>query len=134
MTATLSDASITLLERPVIAHLATIDDEGRPQITPIWIDHDGNDIVFNTAEGRAKSNNIRNHPVVGISVVNPEDPYAGVVSVRGRVTDITTDGADEHIDALAKKYMGLDSYPLRQEGEVRIKVRVAPEHVLMQPR
>jgi PPOX class probable F420-dependent enzyme len=134
MTATLSDTSIALIERPVIAHLATIDSEGRPQITPLWIDHDGNDILVNTAEGRAKANNIRNNPVVGISLVNPDDPYSGVVAIRGRVTEITTEGADEHIDALAKKYMGVDKYPLRQEGEVRIKVRIEPEHVLMQPR
>jgi PPOX class probable F420-dependent enzyme len=132
MAAVLSKEALVLIDRPIIAHLATIDSKGRPQITPLWIDHDGNDILVNTAEGRAKANNIRRDPNVGISLVDPQDPYA-VVSLRGVVTDITTDGADAHIDALAKKYMGVDRYPNHTEEEVRIKVRISPEHIFRQP-
>jgi PPOX class probable F420-dependent enzyme len=132
MAASLSKEAIVLIERPVIAHLATIDSKGRPQITPLWIDHDGNDILVNTAEGRAKAVNMRERPEVGISLVDPGDPY-NVVSLRGRVTEITTNGADAHIDFLASKYMGVDSYPNRQPGEVRVKIRITPEHIFRQP-
>jgi PPOX class probable F420-dependent enzyme len=132
MAAVLSKEALALIDRPIIAHLATIDSKGRPQITPLWIDHDGNDILVNTAEGRAKANNIRRDPIVGISLVDPNDPYA-VVSLRGLVTDITTDGADAHIDSLAKKYMGVDRYPNHTEEEVRIKIRITPEHIFRQP-
>jgi hypothetical protein len=68
---------------------------------------------------------------VAVAVIDPDDPY-NVVAVRGTVTEITTDGADAHIDALAKKYLGVDSYPMRREGEVRIKVRVRTDHIAMQ--
>jgi PPOX class probable F420-dependent enzyme len=132
MAAVLSTESLALIDRPIIAHLATIDSKGRPQITPLWIDHDGNDILVNTAEGRAKAKNMQRDPNVGISLVDPQNAYA-VVSLRGVVTDITTDGADAHIDALAKKYMGVDKYPNRSDDEVRIKVRISPEHIFRQP-
>jgi PPOX class probable F420-dependent enzyme len=132
MTANLSDAALALIERPVIAHLATVDAESRPQITPLWIDHDGGDVIVNTADGRVKTHNLRNNPNVGISLVSPEDPYTAV-ALRGKVTEITTEGADAHIDALAKKYLGVDSYPMRREGEVRVKVRITPESIAMQP-
>lgn len=131
MAAELSNASLALIDQPVLTHLATVDSKGRPQTTPVWVDHDGNDILINTARGRAKANHLENNPNVAISIVKPDDNYA-VVAFRGKVVDITTDGADEHIDSLAKKYLGLDSYPLRQEGEVRIKVRIQPEHIFMQ--
>lgn len=133
MSATLNDRAKALLGRPVFASLATVTHDGSPQVTPIWIDLDGDDIVFNTAEGRAKAVNVRRNPEVGLSVFDPDDPYGGVVAVRGKVTEITTEGADAHIDALAKKYMGLDEYPLRQPGEVRLKIRITPERVAMQP-
>jgi PPOX class probable F420-dependent enzyme len=132
MTDRLSEAALALIDRPVIAYLATVDSKSRPQITPLWLDHDGNDILINTAEGRVKTHNLRKNPEVGISLVSPEDPYTAI-SLRGKVTEITTVGADEHIDSLAKKYLGLDSYPLRREGEVRVKVRIEPESIAMQP-
>jgi PPOX class probable F420-dependent enzyme len=132
MAETLTDGAKALIEEPVIAHLATVDSKGRPQITPLWIDHDGNDIIVNTAEGRAKAKNMMRNPEVGISLVDPKDPY-NVVAVRGRVVAVSTEGADDHIDKLAKKYLGLDAYPNRHDGEVRIKVRISPEHILRQP-
>jgi PPOX class probable F420-dependent enzyme len=132
MSKQLTDASLALVERPVIAHLATVDAQGAPQLTPLWIDHDGNDLVINTAEGRAKAVNLRTNPQVALSIVAPEDPYL-VLALRGTVTEITTQGADEHIDSLAKKYLGVDRYPMRRDGEVRVKVRIRPDRILMQP-
>jgi PPOX class probable F420-dependent enzyme len=131
MADTLSDKARALIARPVLASLTTLGKDGSPQVTPLWIDQDGDDLVFNTAKGRVKARHMENDPRVAVSVVDPDDPY-NVVALRGTVVDITTDGADEHIDALAKKYLDVDSYPMRQEGEVRVKVRVRTDHIAMQ--
>ena len=131
MADTLSTKARALIARPVLASLTTLGKDGSPQVTPLWIDQDGDDLLFNTARGRVKAHHMENDPRVAVSVVDPDDPY-NVVALRGTVIDITTDGADAHIDALAKKYLGVDSYPMRQEGEVRIKVRVRTDHIAMQ--
>ncbi len=131
MTATLTNAARTLINRPIIANVATVDHDGRPQLTPVWIDLDGDNLVFNTAKGRAKASNLDQNPNVAVSVVDPEDAY-NVVVVRG-VAVPTEEGADEHIDALAKKYLGVDKYPMHQPGEVRVKYRVDADRVVMQP-
>ena len=131
MADTLSPKARALIARPVLASLTTLGKDGSPQVTPLWIDRDGDDLLFNTAQGRVKARHVENDPRVAVSVVDPDDPYT-VVALRGTVIDITTDGADAHIDALAKKYLGVDSYPMRQEGEVRIKVRVRTDHIAMQ--
>ena len=127
---TLSTKAKALVDRPIIASVATVDAEGRPQLTPVWIDRDGDDLVFNSARGRAKSTNLERDPHVAVSVVDPDDPY-NVVVVRGRVEE-TEEGADAHIDSLAKKYLGLDTYPMRRPGEVRVKYRVKADKVVMQ--
>jgi PPOX class probable F420-dependent enzyme len=131
MADTLSDKARALIARPVLASLTTLGKDGSPQVTPLWIDQDGNDLIFNTAKGRVKERHMESDPRVAVSVVDPDDQY-NVVALRGTVVDITTEGADEHIDALAKKYLGVDSYPMRQEGEVRVKVRVRTDRIAMQ--
>ncbi len=130
MTTELSEKAKTLVRRPVLANVATVDTEGRPQVTPVWIDLDGDDLVFNTARGRVKQANLESDPRVAVSVVDPDDPF-NVVVVRG-VVEGTEEGADAHIDSLAKKYMGLDSYPMRTPGEVRVKYTVKADKVVMQ--
>ena len=125
MTDKLTDAARALLERPVLATVATVAGDGSPQLTPVWVDLDGDDVLFNTAEGRAKARNLARDRRVGVSVIDPEDPYNAVV-VKGTATEVTTEGADEHIDRLAKKYLGAESYPMRQPGEVRCIVRRVP--------
>ena len=131
MADTLSAKARQLIARPVLASLTTLATDGSPQVTPLWIDLDGDDLLLNTAEGRIKARHMHRDPRVAVSVVDPDDPY-NVVALRGTVTDITTDGADDHIDALAKKYLGVDTYPMRQEGEVRVTVRVRTDHIAMQ--
>ncbi len=130
MTTTLSKKARALVERPVIANVATVDPQGRPQVTPIWIDLEGDELVFNSAKSRVKAHNLETNPHVAISIVDPDDPY-NVVVVRGSV-EPTEEGADAHIDSLAKKYMGLDTYPMRQPGEVRVKYKVRTDRVVMQ--
>jgi PPOX class probable F420-dependent enzyme len=131
MADTLSTKARELIARPVLASIATLNPDGSPQITPLWVDRDGDDLLFNTAQGRKKARNLERDARVAVSVIDPDDPY-NVVAVTGTVVDVTTEGADDHIDALAKKYMGVDSYPMRQEGEIRIKVRVRTDRIAMQ--
>jgi PPOX class probable F420-dependent enzyme len=130
VTSQLSEKAKALVQRPVIANVATVDADGRPQVTPVWIDLEGDELVFNTARGRVKQSNLDSDPRVAVSVVDPDDPF-NVVVVRGTVV-ATEDGADAHIDSLAKKYMGLDTYPMRQPGEVRVKYTVKADKVVMQ--
>jgi PPOX class probable F420-dependent enzyme len=131
VTTTLSKKARALVERPVLANVATIGSDERPQLTPVWIDMDGDDLVFNTARGRAKDRNLKKNPHVAVSIVDPNDQY-NVIVVRGSVQP-SEEGADAHIDSLAKKYLGVDSYPMRRPGEVRVKYRVKADTVVMQP-
>jgi PPOX class probable F420-dependent enzyme len=121
----LSADDIALLEEPQLAHVATVSPDGRPQVTAVWIDTDGEAVLFNTAKGRVKHRNIEKNPWVAVSVADRNDFYR-TLWVRGRA-EIVEDGADEHIDKLAKKYLGADSYPFRKSDETRIIVRVVPD-------
>jgi PPOX class probable F420-dependent enzyme len=124
----LSERDRRILEAPNFASIGTVMPDGSPHVSTIWIDLDGDHVVFNTSEGNRKVSNIRRDPRVGISVFDQKDPYEQVV-IRGTVTDITTEGADAHIDRLAKKYLGLETYPWLLAGEQRLIVRVRPDHV-----
>lgn len=121
-----------LLEEKAFAHVATLMEDGSPQVSPVWIDREGDAVVFNTAAGRLKDVNLRHDPRVGISITDPENPYENLL-IRGRVVEITERDADEHIDRLAKRYLDADEYPFRQPGEVRLRVRVRPERVSHTP-
>jgi PPOX class probable F420-dependent enzyme len=121
----LSADDIALLQEPQLAHLATVSPDGRPQVTPVWIDTDGEAVLFNTAKGRVKHRNIVKNPWVAVSVADRNDFYR-TLWVRGRA-EIVEDGADAHIDKLAKKYLGADSYPWRKPEETRVIVRIVPE-------
>ncbi len=128
MTAKISEGVRKLLEAPNFANLATLMPDGSPQVTPVWVDFDGTHVLVNTAEARQKPRNVRRDPRVSISVFNHENPYS-YAEVRGRVVDITAEGAEEHIDRMAKKYMGRDTYPYRAPGERRIILKIAPERI-----
>ena len=117
-----------IFDKKAFCHLATVGSDGRPQVTPVWCDFDGTHVRVNTARGRVKDRNLKTNPRVALSAQDPDNPYR-YVQVRGRVTEMTEKGADEHIDALAKKYMGKDKYPYRQPGEVRVMVKITPESV-----
>ena len=124
----LSDRDRRIMEGPNFASVATVMPDGSPHVSTIWIDLDGDDVVFNTSEGRVKTANLRRDPRVAISVFDQNDPYEQVV-VHGTVVDLTHDGAREHIDRLAKKYLGLDEYPWLEPGEQRVIVRVRSDHI-----
>ena len=114
-----------ILDRPSFAHLSTLMPDGSPHSSPVWIDRDGDKILVNTAKGRVKDENMRRDPRVAISVSDPENPYRTLM-IRGKVVKITEEGADAHIDAMAKKYLGKDSYPFRAPGEVRVLYTIEP--------
>ncbi len=128
MAVSLSDAARALLEGRNFAHLATVMPDGSPQVSAVWVDYDGKHVLVNTAEGRQKPRNLRRDPRVAVSVLDQDNPYA-MVTIRGRVVELTHDGADEHIDSLSKKYLGQDTYPYRQPGDQRVIVKIEPLHV-----
>ncbi|MEZ5805080.1 MAG: PPOX class F420-dependent oxidoreductase [Rhizobiaceae bacterium] len=118
----------TILKQPVLVHFTTVMADGSPQTSPVWVDVDGDDILINSAVGRVKDKNVRRDPRVAVSAVDPDNAYRALM-VRGRVVDITTEGAEAQIDALAKKYIGQDTYPWRRPGEVRVTYRIRPEKI-----
>jgi PPOX class probable F420-dependent enzyme len=128
---TFTPASRAVFDKKVLAHVASLDPDGSPNVSAVWVELDGDDIVINTALGRAKARNLANDARVAVSLTDPDDPYV-TISVRGTVVTFTTDGADEVIDRLAKKYLDADSYPFRQEGEVRVTVKIHPDRISSQ--
>lgn len=124
--AEITDEARAILDKKAYASIATLREDGSPQVTIVWIDSDSNEVIFNTAEGRLKTENLKRDPRIAITIPDPENPYKQVL-VNGTVTSIDREGADEHIDSLAMKYLGEEKYPYRAEGEVRAIVRVKPE-------
>jgi PPOX class probable F420-dependent enzyme len=128
MVATIPDQFKDLFTKKAFANLATLMPDGRPQVTPVWCDLDGSNIRINTAKGRVKDKNMRRNKNVALSIFDPDNPYRHL-AVQGEVVEITEQGADAHIDALAKKYLGKDKYPFRQPGEVRVMYKIRPDRV-----
>ncbi len=125
---TMTKEVVELFRGKNFAFVATLSKDGSPQITPTWIDIEDSTILINTAEGRVKHKNVSRDPRIAVSVVDQNNPY-DMVTVRGKVIEQTTTGADEHIDRLAKKYLGLDKYPFRSSSEKRIILKVKPEQI-----
>ena len=117
-----------LLQDRVFVHLATLMPDGTPQSSPVWVDVDGDEILVNTARGRVKDRNMTRDPRIALSVTATDNPYRAWM-LRGHVTAQTTEGADAHIDRLSKKYLGLDRYPRRTAGEVRVIYRIAVDAI-----
>jgi PPOX class probable F420-dependent enzyme len=117
---------LDLTQKKAFAQLATLMPDGSPHVSPVWFEYDGQHILVNSAKGRVKDRNIRRDPRVGIDILDPDNPYRHL-SIRGRVVDITENGADEQVDKLAKKYLGQDKYPYRAAGEVRVLYKIEPE-------
>ena len=126
--AAIPDEAKHLFENKDFAHVATLNADGSPQNSAVWIGLDGDLVTFNTAEGRLKTKNVARDGRVAISVVNQENPYENLI-IQGKVVELAHEGADDDIDALAKRYLDADSYPFRQDGEVRVIVKIEPEKV-----
>lgn len=117
-----------LFEKRAFGNLATLMPDGSPQVTPVWVDYDGTHLLVNSADGRQKDLNMERDPRVAISIQDSDDPYR-YLQVRGRVVEITTEGADDHIDSLAQHYLGKERYPHRTPEEVRKIYKINPEQV-----
>ncbi len=128
----LSPASRAIIEKKVLAHVASLGPDGEPHVTPVWVKLDGDDLIINTALGRAKARNLANDPRVAVSLTDPDNAYS-VIAIRGTVIGFTTEDADAVIDSLAKKYLDLDEYPFRREGEIRVNVRIRTDRIAQQP-
>jgi PPOX class probable F420-dependent enzyme len=128
MAATNSEQFKDLFAKVAFANLATLMPDGSPQVTPVWVDYDGAYVRVNSAKGRVKDKNMRRDKRVALSIQDPDNPYR-YLAVRGEVAEITQNGADAHIDALAKKYLGKDRYPFRTPGEVRVIYKIRPERI-----
>jgi PPOX class probable F420-dependent enzyme len=128
MAATIPEQFKDLFGKVAFAHLATLMADGSPQVTPVWVDYDGAHVRVNSAKGRIKDKNMRRDKRVALSIQDPENPYR-YLAIRGEVVEITENGADAHIDALAKKYLGKDRYPFRSSAEVRVIYKIRPDKV-----
>jgi PPOX class probable F420-dependent enzyme len=114
-----------LVDKKAFAQLATLMPDGSPHVAPVWFEYDGTHIILNTAKGRVKDQNMRRDPRVGLDILDPDNPYRHL-SIRGKVVDITENGAVDHINKLSNKYIGQD-YPYRHPGEVRVIYKIEPE-------
>lgn len=125
---TLTPAEREFLSNPFVGTVTDLRPDGSPHTTVVWVDVDGDDtVLFNTAYGRAKPRYLADDPRVSLAVVDPNDPYRWI-AVSG-TAQLVDEGADDHIDRLANKYIGADTYPFRQPGEQRVTVRIAVEKI-----
>ena len=123
--AVIPDKYLDLLSaKKAFANVATVMNDGSPQVTPVWFDYTDGKIRVNTARGRVKARTMRKGAPVALAIMDPDNPYR-YLQVRGRVVSVTEQGADAHIDSLAKKYLGID-YPNRRAGEIRVIYEIEP--------
>ena len=130
MAATIPENYMDLFEKKAFGSLSTLMPDGSPQTNPVWVDFDNGEVWVNTAVGRLKDKNMKRDPRVSVALIDPDNPYR-FMEIRGKVREVTQEGAEKHIDKMAKKYLGVDKYPYRQPGEVRVMYRIQPEHTSM---
>ena len=130
MSQAIPDKYRDLFSKKAFASLGTLMPDGRPQVTPVWVDVEGDLVVINSAKGRQKDRNLRRDPRVSLAIIDPDNPYR-YLELRGRVVEITEQGAAEHIDKMAKKYLGVDKYPYRNPDEIRVMYKIQPDHATM---
>lgn len=117
-----------LMTKKAFANVATVMADGSPQVTPVWFDYTNGKIRVNTAKGRVKSRTLTQGAKVAVAIMDPDNAYR-YIQVRGTVAHVTEDGADAHIDSLAQKYLGKQTYPFRQPGETRITIEITPQSI-----
>jgi PPOX class probable F420-dependent enzyme len=119
---------LDLFKKPAFAHLATVMRDGSPQVTPVWVDYDGKYVRVNSALGRVKDKNMRRDPRVSLAIQDPDNPYR-YLEIRGKVVEITQNGADDQINKLSQKYLGKPVYPYRKPGEERVTYKIEPQKI-----
>ncbi len=126
MSATVPESHKDLFQKRAFGSFTTLMPDGSPQTTPVWVDFVDGKVLINTALGRQKDKNVRRDSRVAVTLIDPENPYR-YLEVRGNVDEITVDGADKHIDKMAKKYLDADKYPFARPGEERVLLKITPE-------
>ena len=119
-----------LFNKKAFASLGTLMPDGSPQVTPVWCDVEGDLVIINSAKGRQKDRNLRRDPRVSLAIIDPDNPYR-YLELRGRVVEITEQGAAAHIDKMAKKYLGVDKHPYKNPNEIRVMYKIQPNHATM---
>jgi len=127
MTATVPDTYKDLFQKRAFGSFTTLMPDGSPQTTPVWVDLVDGNVIVNTALGRQKDKNVRRDPRVAVTLIDPDNPYR-YLEIRGRVNEVTQNGAEKHIDKMAKKYLDKDKYPFARPGEQRVLIKIMPEH------
>lgn len=126
----LTDSARKMLEGKNFVYLATVNPDGTPQVTPTWVDTDGNFVLINTAIGRVKHRNVKKNPIVALAITEQNNPY-NLVVIKGKVVEqVTGKVAEDHIDKMAKKYRGLDKYPNRNPNEPRVLLKIEPTRII----
>jgi len=128
MPAKIPDNYMDLFQKKAFGSLSTLMPDGSPQTNPVWVDLQDGEVWVNTAVGRLKDRNMKRDPRVSVAVIDPDNPYR-FLEIRGKVREVTQNGASQHIDKMAKKYLGKDKYPFAQPGEQRVLYKITPEHI-----
>ncbi len=118
-----------MIEGVNFGHIGTLLPDGSPHVTPVWVDHDGDFVLVNTAMGRVKQKNTLRDPRVSISIINQDNPYNRIV-IQGRVIGQISEGAEAHIDKLTTKYTGAKKYQRSSPNEKRVVIRIEPIRIL----
>ena len=126
MPAKIPDNFLDLFNKKAFGSLSTLMPDGSPQTNPVWVDYQDGEVWVNTAVGRLKDRNMKRDPRVSVAVIDPDNPYR-FVEIRGKVREVTQDGAPQHIDKMAKKYLDKDKYPFARPGEQRVLIKIAPD-------
>src|SRR6516225_8664838 len=126
MAASIPENYMDLFRKPAFGVLTTLMPDGSPQTQPVWVDFENGEVIVNSALGRQKDKNMRRDPRVAVTLMDPDNPYR-YLEIRGRVKEITQDGAGEHIHKMAKKYLRQDKYPWARQGEQRVLYKIEPE-------
>lgn len=127
MSKSLPQNYLDLFQKKAFGVLTTLMPDGSPQTQPVWVDYQDGNVWVNSAEGRQKDKNVRRDPRVAVAIIDPDNPYR-YLEVRGKVEEITNEGASAHIDKMAKKYLGQDKYPYAQPGEKRVLYKIKPHN------
>ena len=129
MAENIPEKALDLFQKPLLAHLATVMPDGTPQVTPVWVDFDGTHALINTSKNRQKALNMDRQPKVGLDIVDSDNPWHWL-SIRGHIAESTEEGANDHIDKMAKKYTGRDKYTNHQPNDVRVIYKIVTDRVI----
>lgn len=129
MAAKLTEEQVKLIRETHLAQVVTLMKDGSPHIAPVWVDTDGDNVLINSQVGRVKVINVERDPRVAVGIYDAANPYTRVLNIRGKVTEITEEGASDHIDFLSEKYVGERPYSGHEPDRPRLIIKITPERI-----